>query len=109
MSDDDDARNRRQHDRHDVAADIEIFHKGYAIEFPTKDISLSGMGVVSLGVDHLKVGDKVLVVLSGETEVVAEVVGIRKETLHLRFTPESMDDVKYFLEIKTGGDDVKTP
>ena len=107
MSDDD--RNRRQHDRHDVAADIEIFHKGYAIEFPTKDISLSGMGVVSLGVDHLKVGDKVLVVLSGETEVVAEVVGIRKETLHLRFTPETMDNVKYFLEIKTGGDGVKTP
>jgi hypothetical protein len=104
-----DDRNRRQHDRHDVAADIEIFHKGYAIEFPTKDISLSGMGVVSLGVDHLKIGDKVLVVLSQETEVVAEVVGIRKETLHLKFTPESLDEVKYYLEVKVGSEGIKTP
>jgi hypothetical protein len=107
MADDD--RNRRVHDRHDVAADIEIFHKGYAIEFPTKDISLSGMGVESLGVDHLKVGDKVLVVLSGETEVAAEVVGIRKETLHLKFTPESLDEVKYYIEIKVGADGPKAP
>ena len=107
MSDDDD-RNRRQHSRHDVVADIEIFHRGYAIEFPTKDISLSGMGVVSLGVDHLKVGDRVLVVLAKETEVAAEVVGIRKDTLHLKFTPESMDDVKYYLEFKVGPDS-KTP
>src|SRR2546430_119878 len=40
-----DDKNRRQSDRHDLADDIEIFHKGYAIEFPTKDISLTGMGV----------------------------------------------------------------
>jgi hypothetical protein len=95
-----DEKNRRQSDRHDLADDIEIFHKGYAIEFPTKDISLTGMGVESLGVNHLKVGDKVLVVLAGQTEVVAEVVGMRQDTLHLRFTPESIDDVKYYLEVK---------
>src|SRR5947207_15081667 len=99
---DDDERNRRQHDRHDVAADIEIFHKGYSIEFPTKDISLSGMGLISLGVDHLKIGDKVIVILSSETEVTAEVVGIRNETLHLKFSTESIDDVKYFLEVNVG-------
>ncbi len=104
-----DERNRRHHDRHNVAADIEIFHKGYAIEFPTKDISLSGIGVESLGVNHLKVGDKVLVVLSQETEVVAEVVSIRKETLHLKFTPESLDEVKYYLEVKVGAEAVKPP
>ena len=95
-----DDKNRRQASRHNVDADIEIFHKGYAIEFPTKDISLTGMGVVSLGVDHLKVGDRVLVVLAGDTEVAAEVVALRNETLHLRFTPESIDDVKYYLEVK---------
>ena len=95
-------RNRRQHDRHNVEADIEIFHKGYAIEFPTKDISLSGMGVESLGVNHLKVGDKVLVVLAQDTEVVAEVVSIRQDSLHLKFTPESIDEVKYYLEVKVG-------
>ena len=47
-----DDKNRRQANRHTVDADIEIFHKGYAIEFPTKDISLTGMGVVSLAVRH---------------------------------------------------------
>jgi hypothetical protein len=98
-------RNRRQHNRLNVEADIEIFHKGYAIEFPTKDISLTGMGVSSLGVDHLTVGDKVIVVLAGETEVVAEVVGIRNETLHLKFSPDSIDEVKYFLEVKVRPDD----
>jgi hypothetical protein len=102
-----DDRNRRQYNRHDVDANIEIFHKGYAIEFPTKDISLSGMGVVSLGVDHLKVGDKVIVVLAQDTEVVAEVVGLRNDTVHLKFSPESMDDVKYYLEVKVGPDSVK--
>jgi PilZ domain len=106
-SDMNDDRNRRQYDRHNVEANIEIFHKGYAIEFPTKDISLTGMGVEALGVDHLKVGDKVIVVLAQETEVVAEVVGMRRETLHLRFSPESMDEVKYYLEVKVGGDSVK--
>ena len=100
-------RNRRQHDRHDLAADIEIFHKGYAIEFPTKDISLSGMGVESLGVNHLKVGDKVLVVLAQDTEVVAEVVSMRKDSLHLKFSPESMDEVKYYLEVRVPGTPVK--
>jgi c-di-GMP-binding flagellar brake protein YcgR len=104
-----DEQNRRRFDRHNVDADIEIFHKGYAIEFPTKDISLSGMGVVSLGVDHLKLGDKVIVVLAKDTEVVAEVVGLRKETVHLKFTPESLDDVKYYLEFKVGSDPIKEP
>jgi c-di-GMP-binding flagellar brake protein YcgR len=104
MSDD---QNRRRYNRHDVEANIEIFHKGYAIEFPTKDISLSGMGVVSLGVDHLKVGDKVIVVLSPDTEVVAEVVGLRKDTVHLKFSPESIDDVKYYLEVKVGPESLK--
>jgi c-di-GMP-binding flagellar brake protein YcgR len=104
MSDD---QNRRRYNRHDVEANIEIFHKGYAIEFPTKDISLSGMGVVSLGVDHLKVGDKVIVVLSPDTEVVAEVVGLRKDTVHLKFSPESIDDVKYSLEVKVGPESLK--
>jgi hypothetical protein len=109
-SSDDDDKNRRQADRHNVDADIEIFHKGYAIEFPTKDISLTGMGVVSLGVDHLKVGDRVLVVLAGDTEVAAEVVAMRQETLHLRFTPESIDDVKYYLEVKgVSADKLKQP
>jgi hypothetical protein len=102
-------RNRRQHDRHSVDADIEIFHKGYAIEFPIKDISVSGMGVASLGVDHLKIGDKVLVVLAGDTEVIAEVVGIRNETLHLKFSTENLDDVKYYLELKVGAEGVKPP
>jgi len=100
-------RNRRMHDRHDLAADIEIFHKGYAIEFPTKDISLTGMGVESLGVNHLRVGDKVLVVLSQETEVVAEVVSLRKDSLHLKFAPESIDEVKYYLEVRVAGTPVK--
>ena len=97
-----DERNRRQHDRHDLAADIEIFHRGYAIEFPTKDISLTGMGVESLGVNHLKVGDKVLVVLGQDTEVAAEIVSLRKDSLHLKFTPESLDEVKYYLEVQVG-------
>jgi len=105
MSDD---RNRRQFDRHSVDANIEIFHKGYTIEFPTKDISLTGMGVVSLGVDHLKVGDKVIVVLAPDIEeVVAEVVGLRKDTVHLKFSPESLDDVKYYLEVKVGPESAK--
>jgi len=104
-----DDRNRRRYNRHDVEANIEIFHKGYAIEFPTKDISLSGMGVVSLGVDHLRVGDKVIVVLSPDTEVVAEVVGLRQDTVHLKFSPESIDDVKYYLEVKVGPDSLKAP
>ncbi len=102
-------RNRRQHDRHNVAADIEIFHNGYAIEFPTKDISVSGMGIESLGVSHLKIGDKVLVVLSQETEVAAEVVSIRKDSLHLKFTPDSMEDVEYYLEVKAGAKPIKSP
>jgi hypothetical protein len=104
-----DDRNRRQHDRHTVDADIEIFHNGYSIEFPTKDISLSGIGVESLGVNHLKVGDKVLVVLTQETEVVAEVVSIRKDSLHLKFTPESIDEVKYYIEVKVGAEAIKRP
>lgn len=58
------------------------------------------MGVESLGVNHLKVGDKVLVVLAQDTEVAAEVVSIRKDSLHLKFTPESADDVQYYLEVK---------
>jgi hypothetical protein len=106
MSDD---KNRRQYDRHNVEANVEIFHKGYTIEFPTKDISLSGMGVVSLGVDHLQVGDKVIVVLAPDIEVVAGVVGLRKDTVHLKFSPESMDDVKYYLEVKIGSEGVKRP
>lgn len=96
-------RNRRVYDRHSVEANVEIFHKGYAIEFPTKDISLSGMGVQSLGMDHVKVGDKVVVLLSDDTEVVAEVVGIREESLHLKFSPESANDIKYFLEMNIRG------
>ena len=98
MSDD----NRRRFDRHSVQANVEIFHKGYSIEFPSKDISLSGMGLMSLGVDHLKVGDKVIVILSSETEVTAEVVGMRADTLHLKFSTESIEDVKYFLEVNVG-------
>ena len=39
--------------------------------------------------------------------VVAEVVGIRKETLHLKFSPESIDEVKYYLELKVGAEAFK--
>jgi hypothetical protein len=51
----------------------------------------------------------VIVVLASDTEVVAEVVGLRNDTVHLKFSPESMDDVKYYLEVKVGPDSVKPP
>jgi hypothetical protein len=34
---------------------------------------------------------------------------MRRNTVHLKFSPESMDDVKYYLEVKVGADSVKKP
>lgn len=92
-------RNRRQHDRYPVEANVEIFHNGYSIELPTRDISLSGVGVDSCGLDHLVPGDQCMVILPGDVEVAAVVVSVRDKSVHLRFSPESMEEVKYFIEV----------
>jgi hypothetical protein len=94
-----DDKNRRRHDRVEVDASIEIYHKGYSIELPTRDISLSGVGLESCGVDHLAPGDQCMVILPGDVEVAAVVVSVRKDSVHLRFSPEGMEEIKYFIEV----------
>ena len=90
--------NRRKARRFTVSATVEIFHKGYSIEFPTRDISSSGAGVVACGVDHLAPGDKVLVVLSPELEVNAVIVKANPDMVHLAFDPAMQGEVEDYLK-----------
>jgi len=93
MSDD----NRRRARRFTVSATVEIFHKGYTIEFPTRDISSTGAGIVACGVDHLEKGDQVLVVLSPELELNAWIVKADPDMVHLEFDPSMQSEVEDYL------------
>jgi phosphoribosyl-AMP cyclohydrolase len=94
---DEDDRNRRRFSRHDLDRTIEIYHRGYVIELPAKDISLTGVGLIACGVTHLKVGETCMVMLDHDTELEAEVVATRNDTLHLRFSADALEEVRYFL------------
>lgn len=90
--------NRRKARRFTVSATVEIFHKGYTIEFPTRDISATGAGLVACGVDHLAPGDQVLVVLSSDLEVNALIVKADPEMVHLAFDPAMQQEVEDYLK-----------
>lgn len=90
--------NRRRARRFTVSATVEVFHKGYSIEFPTRDISSTGAGIVACGVDHLKPGDQVLVILSPELELNAWIVKADPNMVHLAFDPAMQEEVEDYLK-----------
>jgi hypothetical protein len=67
-------RNRRQAWRFSVPMDLDIFHSGYSIELPLKDISLTGASVEALGADHMRPDDTCVITLPSGAEVQAQVV-----------------------------------
>lgn len=89
--------NRRRARRFTVSSTVEIFHKGYTIEFPTRDISSTGAGIVACGVDHLAAGDQVLVTLSPELELNAWIVKADPDMVHLAFDPAMQEEVEDYL------------
>jgi hypothetical protein len=89
--------NRRTAKRFTISATVEIFHKGYTIELPTRDLSVTGAGIVACGVDHVSPGDQVLVNLSPELEFHARIVRASNDVLHLEFDPSVRDDVEAYL------------
>lgn len=91
-------RDQRKFERAAFDGLVEIFFNGYAIEFPARDISISGLGVESLGVGQLTAGAQCLVTLSPELEVPAVVVGRTDDTLHLRFSADAQFDIKDFMD-----------
>jgi len=89
--------NRRGARRFTVSSTVEIFHKGYTIEFPTRDMSATGAGIVACGVDHLVAGDQVLVTLSPELELNAWIVKADPDMVHLAFDPSMQEEVEDYL------------
>lgn len=91
-------RDQRRFEREPFDGTVEIFFNGYAIEFLARDISISGIGIDSLGVGHLTSGSQCIVSLSQDVEVPALVVGRTTETVHLRFSEDTKFDIQDFME-----------
>lgn len=96
--------NRRRHPRYAIGEIVEIFHNGYTIELPARDISLSGLALESCGVGVFEAGDRCVVMFSDGTELEAQVVRATEEGVFLSFPDQAIEDVGYLLRGLRVGD-----
>ena len=74
-----------------------------ALEFPIRDISLSGIGLDSAGSTAFAAGNLCLVALPPpHGKIDAMVVGVRTQSLHLQFLQTDSDEVRAFIEAHVG-------
>lgn len=94
--------NRRLHKRFTVKASAKVLHGASALDLPIRDISLSGIGLEAKeGVD-LVVGSLCLVALPSHGKLDAMVIGIRAQSLHLKFVQSDPEEVRSFITAHGG-------
>jgi hypothetical protein len=97
------ASNRRLHKRYTINATAKVLHGASALELPIRDISLSGIGLDAKGATELAVGNLCLVALPAHGKLDAMVVGVRSQSLHLKFLQTDAEEVRSFIAAH-GGD-----
>ncbi len=94
--------NRRLHKRFTVNATVKVLHGASALDLPIRDISLSGIGLDADGLAELAVGSLCLVALPSHGKLDAMVVGVRAQSLHLKFVQTDPEEVRSFITAHGG-------
>jgi len=97
------AGNERQHDRHQIDAEVQVAFGGFAIDFKIRDISLSGIALETHGLVNFGIGDPCVLTLPGHGDVASTVVALKPDTFHLRFDHPKDPLVEAFIRDRTGG------
>ncbi len=88
---------RRKFQRHPVDATVEIFARGYVLEFPASDLSAAGARIDPCNFEHVRPGDVCILVLPTGDEVPSRVVGGGRESLRLAFLSPPVAEVQFYL------------
>ncbi|MBI3517216.1 MAG: PilZ domain-containing protein [Proteobacteria bacterium] len=94
--------NRRLQKRYTVNATAKVLHGASALDLPIRDISLSGIGLDASNSTELTVGALCLVALPSHGKLDAMVVGVRAQSLHLRFLQTDPEEVRSFIAAHGG-------
>ena len=94
----------RKFERTEIQLDFEVNINGVDFEMPTKNISVGGVCLDSMGMVGMKVGQICTIKISDDLEAKARIVGIQNAMINLEFIDADLREIQNYIQsLKTRG------
>ena len=94
----------RKFERTEIQLDFEVNINGVDFEMPTKNISVGGVCLDSMGMVGMEVGQICTIKISHDLEAKARIVGIQNAMINLEFIDADLREIQNYIQsLKTRG------